>query len=132
MKSDEDGGEARGAGARGLCVLCGLPAAGKSTLARALGQRLRRERGWAVGVVAYDDVLPDAFPGDADGRPLVSERGGASGGGASRGRSLQGRGLAAAGSGRSSQGCPLQPAELRKPHWATHSCYHLRSLKMFY
>ncbi|XP_060027099.1 L-seryl-tRNA(Sec) kinase [Erinaceus europaeus] len=72
MKSDEDGGEARGAGARGLCVLCGLPAAGKSTLARALGQRLRRERGWAVGVVAYDDVLPDAFPGDADGRPLPS------------------------------------------------------------
>ncbi|XP_023564887.1 L-seryl-tRNA(Sec) kinase [Octodon degus] len=44
----------------GLCVLCGLPAAGKSTFARVLGRWLRRERGWAVGVLSYDDILPDA------------------------------------------------------------------------
>lgn len=56
----------------GLCVLCGLPASGKSTFARALGHRLRQELGWAVGVVAYDDVLPDAFPEEEGARPLVS------------------------------------------------------------
>ena len=71
------GGEARGArgeGPRklGLCVLCGRPAAGKATCARPLSQRLRRERGWAVGVVAYDDVMPDAFQEEAGARPLVS------------------------------------------------------------
>lgn len=56
----------------GLCVLCGLPAAGKSTFARALALRLRRERGWAVGVLSYDDVLPLALP-DCDGtQPRVS------------------------------------------------------------
>ncbi|XP_003794132.1 L-seryl-tRNA(Sec) kinase [Otolemur garnettii] len=52
-----------------LCVLCGLPAAGKSTFARALGHRLRQEQGWAVGVVAYDDVMPDAFLDEASARP---------------------------------------------------------------
>ncbi|XP_036051523.1 L-seryl-tRNA(Sec) kinase isoform X2 [Onychomys torridus] len=46
----------------GLCVLCGLPAAGKSTFARALALRLRQERGWAVGVLSYDDLLPPALP----------------------------------------------------------------------
>ncbi|KAM4851953.1 L-seryl-tRNA(Sec) kinase isoform 1-T1 [Thomomys bottae] len=46
----------------GLCVLCGLPAAGKSTFARALARRLQQERGWAVGVLSYDDVLPEAPP----------------------------------------------------------------------
>ncbi|XP_006867482.1 PREDICTED: L-seryl-tRNA(Sec) kinase [Chrysochloris asiatica] len=63
MKAGE---EASGPGSEGqqklgLCVLCGLPAAGKTTFARALGHRLRQERGWAVGVVVYDDVMPDAF-----------------------------------------------------------------------
>ncbi|MBZ3869836.1 L-seryl-tRNA(Sec) kinase [Sciurus carolinensis] len=58
---------------RGLCVLCGLPAAGKSTFARALGRRLRQERGWAVGVLSYDDVLPDV-PVDPEGaRPPPSQ-----------------------------------------------------------
>lgn len=77
MKNGADAGEARGAGPRklGLCVLCGLPAAGKSTFARALSHQLRRERGWAVGVVAYDDIMPDAFLEEASARPLVSTRG---------------------------------------------------------
>lgn len=56
----------------GLCVLCGLPAAGKSTFARALALRLRRERGWAVGVLSYDDVLPLAHPDGAGTQPPVS------------------------------------------------------------
>ncbi|XP_070288146.1 L-seryl-tRNA(Sec) kinase [Myotis yumanensis] len=74
MEAGEDARAARGEGPRplGLCVLCGLPAAGKSTLARALAHRLRRERRWAVGVVAYDDVMPDAFLAEADARPLPS------------------------------------------------------------
>ncbi|XP_024411270.2 L-seryl-tRNA(Sec) kinase [Desmodus rotundus] len=72
------GGEARGArgeGPRklGLCVLCGLPAAGKSTFARTLSHRLRQEQGWTVGVVAYDDVMPDAFLEEAGARPLPSQ-----------------------------------------------------------
>ncbi|XP_006879943.1 PREDICTED: L-seryl-tRNA(Sec) kinase [Elephantulus edwardii] len=54
-------GEGQGPQKRGLCVLCGLPGAGKSTFAHTLGLRLRREQGWAVGVVSYDDVMPDAF-----------------------------------------------------------------------
>ncbi|KAB1271019.1 L-seryl-tRNA kinase [Camelus dromedarius] len=63
MKAGEDARGVRSEGPRklGLCVLCGLPAAGKSTLARALSHRLRQELGWAVGLVAYDDVMPDAF-----------------------------------------------------------------------
>lgn len=80
MKTGEEDRGARGEGQRklGLCVLCGLPAAGKSTFARALSHRLRQERGWAVGVVAYDDIMPDAFLAEASARPLVStERGGA-------------------------------------------------------
>lgn len=74
MKAGEDARGARGEGPRklGLCVLCGLPAAGKSTFARALSQRLRQERGWAAGVVAYDDVMPDAFLEEAGATPLVS------------------------------------------------------------
>lgn len=55
-----------------LCVLCGLPAAGKSTFARALTLRLRQERGWAVGVLSYDDVLPPALRDDAGTLPRVS------------------------------------------------------------
>lgn len=56
----------------GLCVLCGLPAAGKSTFARALALRLQRERGWAVAVLSYDDVLPLALPDGAGTQPRVS------------------------------------------------------------
>ena len=56
----------------GLCVLCGLPAAGKSTFARALALRLRRERGWAVGVLSYDDVLPLTLLDGAGSQPRVS------------------------------------------------------------
>lgn len=77
MKAGEDARGARGEGPRklGLCVLCGLPAAGKSTFARALSHQLRLERGWAAGVVAYDDVMPDAFLEKAGARPLVSTEG---------------------------------------------------------
>lgn len=77
MRAGEDAGAARGEGPRrpALCVLCGLPAAGKSTLARALSLRLRREWRWAVGVVAYDDVMPEAFPEEEAAGPLVSARG---------------------------------------------------------
>ncbi|XP_051001399.1 L-seryl-tRNA(Sec) kinase isoform X2 [Acomys russatus] len=57
----------------GLCVLCGLPAAGKSTFARALALRLRREQGWATGVLSYDDVLPPAFPDSAGTQPRSSQ-----------------------------------------------------------
>ncbi|GAB5578856.1 L-seryl-tRNA(Sec) kinase isoform X1 [Prionailurus iriomotensis] len=72
MKTAEDarGVHAEGPRKLGLCLLCGLPAAGKSTFARALSPRLRQERGWAVGVVAYDDVMPDAFLEEASARPL--------------------------------------------------------------
>lgn len=73
MRAGEDAGAARGEGPRrpALCVLCGLPAAGKSTLARALSLRLRREWRWAVGVVAYDDVMPEAFPEEEAAGPLA-------------------------------------------------------------
>ncbi|XP_055976733.1 L-seryl-tRNA(Sec) kinase [Sorex fumeus] len=72
MRTSEGTRRERAQGPRklGLCVLCGLPAAGKSTLARALAQRLRLELGWAVGVVAYDDVMPEAVPEEARARPL--------------------------------------------------------------
>ncbi|VFV38423.1 l-seryl-trna kinase-like [Lynx pardinus] len=75
MKTAEDARGVHGEGPRklGLCLLCGLPAAGKSTFARALSPRLRQERGWAVGVVAYDDVMPDAFLKEASARPLPSQ-----------------------------------------------------------
>lgn len=77
MKTAEDARGVHGEGPRklGLCLLCGLPAAGKSTFARALSPRLRQERGWAVGVVAYDDVMPDAVLEEASARPLVSTEG---------------------------------------------------------
>ncbi|NXT81249.1 PSTK kinase, partial [Zapornia atra] len=46
----------------GLCVLCGLPAAGKSTLARALCRRLPHRQGWACGLLTYDELIPpEAF-----------------------------------------------------------------------
>lgn len=41
-----------------LCVLCGLPAAGKSTLAReVLGTAA--QHGWRACVVPYDDLIPE-------------------------------------------------------------------------
>lgn len=41
-----------------LCVLCGLPAVGKSTLA---GELLRTATlaGWRSAVIPYDDLIPD-------------------------------------------------------------------------
>ncbi|XP_023686643.2 L-seryl-tRNA(Sec) kinase [Paramormyrops kingsleyae] len=41
-----------------LCVLCGLPAAGKSTLVQVLSESLRK-RGWGCCVLCYDDLIPD-------------------------------------------------------------------------
>ncbi|KAM5141083.1 L-seryl-tRNA(Sec) kinase [Mantella aurantiaca] len=47
----------------GLCLLCGLPGAGKSTLAAALRQK---ERPFAIVVLSYDDVLAEeAFEGES-------------------------------------------------------------------
>lgn len=42
-----------------VCVLFGLPAAGKSTLSRALPEYLWRRRRWGCAVVSYDDVIPE-------------------------------------------------------------------------
>ncbi|CAG5904875.1 unnamed protein product [Menidia menidia] len=42
-----------------LCVLCGLPAAGKSTLARRVLEA-SAEYGWRATVVPYDDLIPGA------------------------------------------------------------------------
>ncbi|NXS19029.1 PSTK kinase, partial [Mystacornis crossleyi] len=45
-----------------LCLLCGLPAAGKSSLARALRRRLPQRPGWACALLAYDELIPpEAF-----------------------------------------------------------------------
>lgn len=41
-----------------LCVFCGLPAAGKSTLARDV-QRAAALAGWRAAVVSYDNLIPD-------------------------------------------------------------------------
>ncbi|XP_053703408.1 L-seryl-tRNA(Sec) kinase isoform X1 [Synchiropus splendidus] len=41
-----------------ICVLCGLPAAGKSTLSRAVS-RGAAKFGWRATVVTYDDLIPD-------------------------------------------------------------------------
>ncbi len=43
--------------AAALCVLSGLPAAGKSRLARELRGRARA-RGWRTLLVTYDDLIP--------------------------------------------------------------------------
>ncbi|NXD79341.1 PSTK kinase, partial [Halcyon senegalensis] len=53
-KEPGGGGRAR----VGLCVLCGLPAAGKSSLARALCRRLPQRLGWACGLLTYDELIP--------------------------------------------------------------------------
>ncbi|XP_055576081.1 L-seryl-tRNA(Sec) kinase [Falco biarmicus] len=67
--------ERRGGGGRarvGLCVLGGLPAAGKSTLGRALRRRLPQRRGWACALLAYDELIPpEAFrPREPGAGPL--------------------------------------------------------------
>ncbi|XP_014850288.1 PREDICTED: L-seryl-tRNA(Sec) kinase [Poecilia mexicana] len=41
-----------------LCVLCGLPAAGKSTLTRRI-VGTAPERGWRAAVVSYDELIPE-------------------------------------------------------------------------
>lgn len=41
-----------------LCVLCGLPAAGKSTLGRMI-LSTAAQRGWRVCLVPYDDLIPE-------------------------------------------------------------------------
>ncbi|NXC36955.1 PSTK kinase, partial [Campylorhamphus procurvoides] len=48
-----------------LCLLCGLPAAGKSSLALRLRRRLRQRPGWACAVLSYDELIPwaAAVPG---------------------------------------------------------------------
>ncbi|XP_027582248.1 L-seryl-tRNA(Sec) kinase [Pipra filicauda] len=62
-------GSGSGGGARvGLCLLCGLPAAGKSSLARALCRRLRQRPDWACALLHYDELIPDeAFRARAPG-----------------------------------------------------------------
>ncbi|NXJ06487.1 PSTK kinase, partial [Odontophorus gujanensis] len=52
------GMERAGGGSAVLCVLCGLPAAGKSTLARALRRQLPLRQGWDCALLAYDDLIP--------------------------------------------------------------------------
>ncbi|CAL8282438.1 unnamed protein product [Merluccius merluccius] len=42
-----------------LCVLCGLPAAGKSSLARTVAV-MAATRGWRVAVIHYDDLVPES------------------------------------------------------------------------
>uniref|UniRef100_A0A4X2LHE4 Phosphoseryl-tRNA kinase n=1 Tax=Vombatus ursinus TaxID=29139 RepID=A0A4X2LHE4_VOMUR len=56
----------------GFCVLCGLPGAGKSSLARSLSDQLRRKQGWVVVVITYDDILPDAIF-EGENAPLPSQ-----------------------------------------------------------
>ncbi|CAJ1080262.1 L-seryl-tRNA(Sec) kinase [Xyrichtys novacula] len=56
MASEDSGGVDRAPIC--LCVLCGLPAAGKSTLARRLLSDSVR-LGWRVSVVPYDDLIPE-------------------------------------------------------------------------
>ncbi|XP_028990367.1 L-seryl-tRNA(Sec) kinase [Betta splendens] len=41
-----------------LCVLCGLPAAGKSTVGRTI-LRAAAQQGWRAAVVPYDDLIPE-------------------------------------------------------------------------
>lgn len=42
----------------GLCVLCGLPAAGKTTMAKALIQSLTGREGRLGVLLSYDDLIP--------------------------------------------------------------------------
>ncbi|XP_054687132.1 L-seryl-tRNA(Sec) kinase [Grus americana] len=71
--------EERGGAGRtrvGLCVLCGLPAAGKSTLARALRRRLPHRPGWACALLTYDELIPpEAFdPREPGAEPSLPAR----------------------------------------------------------
>ncbi|XP_063163367.1 L-seryl-tRNA(Sec) kinase [Candoia aspera] len=46
----------------GLCVLCGLPAAGKTRTAQALSSSLRKRKGWSCILLTYDRLIPlEAF-----------------------------------------------------------------------
>ncbi|XP_059181321.1 L-seryl-tRNA(Sec) kinase-like [Centropristis striata] len=56
MAAEEAGGVGQASAC--LCVLCGLPAAGKSTLAREVF-RTAAQHGWRAGVVVYDDLIPE-------------------------------------------------------------------------
>uniref|UniRef100_A0A8D0LAS1 Phosphoseryl-tRNA kinase n=1 Tax=Sphenodon punctatus TaxID=8508 RepID=A0A8D0LAS1_SPHPU len=54
--------ENNGAWRLGVCVLCGLPASGKSTLAQALRCCLKRRNNWDCAFLAYDELIPhEAF-----------------------------------------------------------------------
>ncbi|XP_068593017.1 L-seryl-tRNA(Sec) kinase [Cebidichthys violaceus] len=56
MAAEEAGGVCRAPAC--LCLLCGLPAAGKSTLARDV-LSTAAQRGWRASVVPYDDLIPE-------------------------------------------------------------------------
>nr|XP_047934628.1 L-seryl-tRNA(Sec) kinase [Anser cygnoides] len=58
--------ERSGGGRVVLCLLCGLPAAGKSTLSRALRRLLPPRQGWDCAVLAYDELIPQEAPGPAE------------------------------------------------------------------
>lgn len=53
-----EGAEASGRAPACLCVLVGLPAAGKSTLAAEL-VAVAVQRGWRAAVIPYDDLIPE-------------------------------------------------------------------------
>nr|XP_046234113.1 L-seryl-tRNA(Sec) kinase [Scatophagus argus] len=56
MAAEEAGAVARAPAC--LCLLCGLPAAGKSTLARMVVNSAALQ-GWRASVVPYDDLIPE-------------------------------------------------------------------------
>ncbi|XP_070783379.1 L-seryl-tRNA(Sec) kinase isoform X2 [Enoplosus armatus] len=56
MAAGEAGGVGRASAC--LCVLCGLPAAGKSTLAHKV-LNTAAQHGWRASVVPYDDLIPE-------------------------------------------------------------------------
>lgn len=53
-----EGTEATGLAPACLCLLVGLPAAGKSTLATELAATAV-QRGWRAAVIPYDDLIPE-------------------------------------------------------------------------
>ncbi|XP_061519921.1 L-seryl-tRNA(Sec) kinase [Phycodurus eques] len=57
-----------------LCVLCGLPAAGKSSLSRRVCLAARR-RGWRTTVIPYDELIPgQAFNARATDEDTTSQQ----------------------------------------------------------